>query len=180
MLQCVIGVALAVFFLAIDSEAEDLSTGRFELWGTILERSLAQQTWLFGNGNGVYRATSGSSDGFASWVGQGHNQFVDSFFTGGILALVPLLVLTFVSAAWALRAGPHRPIALGAFAILFVDMMVEAPVRPAANAWILMSVIVLAIVTAHGGEVEQLSPASRHPSPDLRPERWAVKPALRV
>jgi hypothetical protein len=157
MVPPVIGVG---FFLISESDSGDITTGRLELWKLIIERSFATQSWLFGNGNGVYIASRGTSEGFDSWVGQGHNQFVDSFFTGGIVALVLLSVLTFVCARWALRAGPHRPIALAAFAVLLSEMMVEAPLRQAASPWSLMSVIVLAIITAHGGGVQQSSPAT--------------------
>jgi hypothetical protein len=155
MVPPVIGVA---FFLLSESDSGDITTGRLELWKSIIERSFAGQSWLFGNGNGVYIASRGTSEGFDSWVGQGHNQFVDSFFTGGIVALVPLSVLTFVCASWALRAGPNRPIALAAFAVLFAQMMVEAPLRQAAGPSSLVSVIVLAIITAHGRGAEQSSP----------------------
>jgi O-antigen ligase len=166
MLPFVIGV---VFFLITKALSGDISSGRIALWNNIIERSFARQSWLFGNGNGVYIRLRGSSEGFASWVGQGHNQFVDSFFTGGIVALALLSVLTFVCARWALRAGPNRRIALATFAVLLVQMMVEAPLRQAASPWSLMSVIVLAIITAHGGGVERSSPATHlHRSSPLR------------
>jgi hypothetical protein len=153
----VIGV---VFFLFSESDSGDITTGRLELWKSIIERSFAGQSWLFGNGNGVYIASRGTSEGFDSWVGQGHNQFVDSFFTGGIGALALLSVLTFLCASWALRAGPNRPIALAAFAVLFAQMMVEAPLRQAAGPSSLVSVIILAIITAHGRGAEQSSPVT--------------------
>lgn len=167
----VIGVPLVVFFLATaQSDIRDITNGRLGLWQSLIERSFAGQTWLFGNGNGVYFATRGTAGGFDSWVGQGHNQFVDSFFTGGMVALVPLLVLTFISAKWALRAGPNRRIALAAFAVLFIQMLVETPLRQAPSPWSLMAVIVLAIITAHGANMEQFSPVT-HPrtSPLRRP-----------
>ncbi len=160
-------IGATFFFTSASSGSGDITTGRLELWKSIIERSFAGQSWLFGNGNGVYIASRGTSERFDSWVGQGHNQFVDSFFTGGIVALVLLSVLTFLCARWALRAGPHRPIALAVFAVLLAQMMVEAPLRPAASPWSLMSVIVLAIITAHGGGVEQPTPltnrAVEHP-----------------
>ncbi len=157
LLPPVIGV---VFFLLSKSDSGDITTGRLELWKLIIERSFAGQSWLFGNGNGVYIASRGTSEGFDSWVGQGHNQFIDSFFTGGIVALVPLSILTMLCARWALRAGPNRTIALAAFAVLFAQMMVEAPLRQAASPSSLTAVMVLAIITAHGIGAEQPSPVT--------------------
>jgi hypothetical protein len=180
LLLPVIGVPLVVFFLAsAQSDGRDVTNSRLGLWQSLIERSFAGQTWLFGNGNGVYFATRGTAEGFDSWVGQGHNQFVDSFFTGGIVALVPLLVLTFISAKWALRAGPNRRIALAAFAVLFIQMMVETPLRQASSPWSLMSVIVLAIITAHGAGMEQLSPVTHPRTSTLRRPVFTKRSQLR-
>jgi O-antigen ligase len=107
---------------------------------------------LFGNGNDAFSATNRSANGFADWVNAGHNQFLDTFYTGGILALATLVVLVVVCAAWAARPGPQRRIAVAAFAVLFIDMMFDSPLRPATfSGHLPMSVIVLAIVSAHGG-----------------------------
>jgi O-antigen ligase len=148
MLQCVIGVALVFFWVVSEPDSGDITNGRIRLWTTIIDG--AGQWWLFGNGNGAFSATSTSADGLAGWA-HGHNQFLDSFFTGGILALAPLVVLVVVCAAWASRPGPQRRIAIAAFAVLFIDMMIESPLRPAIfSGMLLLSVIVLAIVSAHG------------------------------
>jgi O-antigen ligase len=153
MLQCVIGVALVVFFVVSEPDSEDISNGRLRLWNAIIDR--AGQSWLFGNGNDAFSAInrSASATRLAGWgPGHGHNQFLDSYFSGGILALAPLVVLIVVCAAWAARPGPQRRTAVAAFAVLFIDMMVESPLRPALfSGFLLMSVIVLAIVSAHGG-----------------------------
>ena len=149
MLECVIGVALAVFLVVSEPDSEDITNGRLRLWKAIIDG--AGQWWLFGNGNGAFSPTNKSPNGFAGWA-HGHNQFLDSFYTGGILALAPLVVLVFVCAARASRPGPQRRIAVAAFAVLFIDIMVESPLRPAIFSGLLpLSVIVLAIVTAHGG-----------------------------
>jgi len=150
MLQCVIGMALVVFLVVSEHESEDITNGRLGLWNAIIDR--AGQWWLFGNGNDAFGTTNKSANGFADWVGSAHNQFLDSVYTGGILALAPLVVLVFVCAARASRPGPQRRIAVAAFAVLFIDIMVESPLRPAIFSGLLpLSVIVLAIVTAHGG-----------------------------
>jgi O-antigen ligase len=144
----VIGVALVFFWVVSEPDSGDITNGRIRLWTTIIDG--AGQWWLFGNGNGAFSATSTSADGLAGWA-HGHNQFLDSFFTGGILALAPLVVLVVVCAAWASRPGPQRRIAIAAFAVLFIDMMIESPLRPAIfSGMLLLSVIVLAIVSAHG------------------------------
>jgi O-antigen ligase len=155
LLQCVIGVALVVYFVVSEHESEDITNGRLGLWNAIIDR--AGQWWLVGNGNDAFGATNRSANGFADWVGSAHNQFLDSVFTGGILALAPLVVLVVVCAAWALRPGPQRRIAVAAFAVLFIVMMFESPLRPSiATGFLPMSVIVLAFVSAHGGRQSEV------------------------
>lgn len=149
IIQGIIGAALVILFVMSDVESEDFTNGRLGLWTAIIDRSA--QSWLLGNGIDAFSATSRSDYGFAVWAGQGHNQFLDTFFTGGILGVALLTVLVVLCVVWVLRTGPHRRIAFGAFAILLVDMVVESPLRPSVSATCLMSMIILAIVSGHGG-----------------------------
>jgi O-antigen ligase len=157
ILQCVIGVSLVLFLVVSEHESEDITNGRLGLWNAIIDR--AGQWWLFGNGSDAFGATSRSADLLAGWApGNGHNQFFDSFFSGGILALAPLVVLVVVCATSAARPGPQRRIAVAAFAVLFTVMMFEAPLRTAiATGFLPMAVIVLAIVSAHGGRQSEVA-----------------------
>lgn len=156
ILQGVIGAVLVVFFVISDPDSGDVTNGRLSLWAAIIDR--AGQSWLFGNGNEAFNAESRSANGFAAWAGQAHNQILETLFTGGVLALTPLVVLIVIAAAWALRRGPQRRIAFAALAVLLIDMVVESPLRPAPNVPLLMAVIVLAIVSAHGGGEDRVIP----------------------
>lgn len=152
IVQGALVVALAAFLVISDPGSEDITNGRLGLWAAVLER--AEQSWLFGYGSTAFSAASRSANQFALWAGQAHNQILESLFTGGLLALAPLAVLVVLCAARALRAGPQRPVTLAAFAILFFDLWIESPLRPTLASSVLMSVIVLAIISA---SVEQQS-----------------------
>ncbi|MDQ1246887.1 MAG: exopolysaccharide production protein ExoQ [Actinomycetota bacterium] len=169
IIQGVIGAALVVLFVMSDVDSEDITNGRLGLWTAIIDRSA--QSWLLGNGIDAFSAANRFDYGFAVWAGQGHNQVLDTFFTGGLLGVALMLVLVVLCAVWALRTGPQRRIAVAAFAILFVDMVVESPLRPALSATGLMSVIVLAIISAHGERWSEVGSISKlAPSADLRRE----------
>jgi O-antigen ligase len=156
-----IGLALVALFMISSSDSEKITNGRLGLWIEIFNR--AGQSFLFGNGIEAFNAINRSDYGFSAWAGQGHNQFADSFFTGGVLALAPLLVLVVVCTAWVVRPGPQRRIAVAAFAVLLGDMTVESPLRQALSSPALMAVIVLAIVTAHGGRHRGVIPPRKPP-----------------
>lgn len=146
--QCGIGLAIVAAFAITDPDSGDITNGRWGLWTAILNRG--GQSWLFGSGLDAFSDTNRSANGFARWAGEGHNQFMDSFFTGGLVEVAPLAALVVVCVAWSMRSGPQRRTAIGAVAILFVALTVEAPLRPALATANFVAVMVLAIVTAHG------------------------------
>lgn len=148
LFQCVIGAAVVSFFVISNPDSFDITNGRLGLWSTLID--LSGDSWVFGRGLDALSAVNRSSYELATWAGQAHNQFLESYFTGGVLALTALGFLIVVSSSWALRDWPQRGTAAAALAILFIDMMVEAPIRPVLGAPLLMSIFAIAIVSASG------------------------------
>lgn len=178
-LLCVIGAAvvLPVAFVFVNPVVDfgDIMNGRLSLWNEISDR--AGESWSFGNGMGAFNATARFDNGFATWAGQAHNQFLETVYTGGIFSLAPLVVLVIVCAVRALRSGSHRRVALTAFAVLFIDLWVESPLRPALSASVMMVVIVLAILSARVDQQRRIvvSKSSGDLASDLRSEPRLVQ-----
>jgi O-antigen ligase len=176
---CVVSVAMALmvgfFFLNPVVDFGDIMNGRLGLWNDIWNR--AGESWLFGYGMGALSAKARLDNGFVSWAGQAHNQFLDTLFTGGVFSLASLVVLVIVCAVRALRSGSHRRVALAAFAVLFIDLWVESPLRPVLAASVVMAVIVLAILSVRADQQRLIvvSKSSRDLALDLRPEPRMVR-----
>lgn len=154
-------------------------TGRTTGWAYALDRW--RESPFVGYGPEVFGDSFRAETGL-QWLGQAHNQFLQSLAESGLIGLAALILLVVVAARIALRTAWSTAGLTAAIAALFaLRMLTEAPLRGSSPLVVLLVLALVVLLLAGLDEVEGIperypSRATEHSSQGVaingkRPER---------
>ena len=162
-----VAATLVAFFsvgvVAFSQQKGVTFNGRADVWRFVAHHWTSSP--FIGHGPGVWRSLIAKGT-VATWVGQAHNQALETLYTTG---LVGIILLTAILVFWTRRSirlaaqGFWMPLALEAFIVSY--SMLESPISPwgfTSILWILSLVVFLDEPVSDCGEVpSKSSPAER-------------------
>jgi O-antigen ligase len=138
-----VGAYLAVTLLVPEGHALSFD-GRTEAWSVVIKNWT--QTPIIGHGPEIW-GTLISAGQLASWIGQAHNQFLQTLFTTGLLGVLILLAIVWIWTSDSFRAaqgGMLLPLAVEA--VIVVDCIFESQLtltRIDSDVWLFSLVLFL-------------------------------------
>jgi O-antigen ligase len=176
----ILAVPTVQTFVANLTGNRDLTTGNGRTLAFHYAYAEYEKNKLFGYGPSIfspeYRARFLGTD--LGWLGQAHNQVVQSLAEGGLLALFALLMvfLSFTRAAWASRRI-YGALPVGLATLLLVRGMGEASLRNRAYDALFFTLVAAVMVVM---EPTADNPASAASAPAQEPGSQALSPPRRT